>query len=157
MSVVLIFILIHCPVESAHSLVFSVRPPEREEVNNLNVSDREKKKEGHDRGYYFMRLLFILSYQFSVEALFINEECLKEVTGFRTVGIISRISKNKQRVVLVPYTSRADGKMATTKGLSTEETDTTNSATLSTMAASLALNSRVYSLEDFDTVATVGE
>ncbi|KAM9455194.1 cAMP-dependent protein kinase catalytic subunit PRKX [Clarias gariepinus] len=103
-----------------------------------------------------MRLLFILSYQFSVEALFINEECLKEVTGFCIVGIISRISKNKQRVVLVPYTSRADGKMATTKGLSTEETDTTNSATLSTMAASLALNSRVYSLEDFDTVATVG-
>lgn len=49
--------------------------------------------------------------------------------------------------------------MATTppKGLTTEETDTTNSAALSTMAASLALNSRVYSLDDFDTVATVGE
>ncbi|KAF4075286.1 hypothetical protein AMELA_G00232770 [Ameiurus melas] len=55
---------------------------------------------------------------------------------------------------------RADGEMATTttttKGLTSEETDTTNSATLSTMAASLALNNRVYSLDDFDTVATVG-
>lgn len=45
----------------------------------------------------------------------------------------------------------------TTTGLTTEETDTTNSATLSTMAASLALNNRIYSLDDFDTVATVGE
>lgn len=44
-----------------------------------------------------------------------------------------------------------------TKELTAEETDTTNSTTLSTMAASLALNNRVYSLDDFDTVATVGE
>ncbi|TSK17985.1 cAMP-dependent protein kinase catalytic subunit PRKX [Bagarius yarrelli] len=63
---------------------------------------------------------------------------------------------------VVRYTSRSDGKMATTtittttKGLTTEETDTTNSAALSTMAASLALNNRVYSLDDFETVATVG-
>lgn len=66
---------------------------------------------------------------------------------------------------MVRFTSRVDGEMATTitapttttKGLTSEETDTTNSATLSTMAASLALNNRVYSLDDFDTVATVGE
>ncbi|XP_062865481.1 cAMP-dependent protein kinase catalytic subunit PRKX [Trichomycterus rosablanca] len=46
----------------------------------------------------------------------------------------------------------------TTKGktLSNEDTDSSTSATLSSMAASLALNNRTYSLEDFDTVATVG-
>lgn len=96
-------------------------------------------------------------------SVFCTQRRLTVCVFWEETGITRK--KEKKKRCVVRFTSRVDGEMATTitapttttKGLTSEETDTTNSATLSTMAASLALNNRVYSLDDFDTVATVGE